>query len=121
MNLEALIIHEGWQPATQAGKPSRTLGCLFDNTQPHEPTGDRPAYDMRDDPSYMALELLKWHERIDDESLESYLLEAIFMSACCDGFFEEILDPIAAADHRTCGPEIAEDLVDLVDAAKRVA
>lgn len=121
MNLEALVIHEGWPSAMQAGKPSRTLGCLFDNSQPADPVVGQPTYDMRDDPSYMAEELMKSHELVDKDSSYSCTLESIFMSACCDGFFEEVRDPIDASMPRTYGPEIAGDLVALVEAAKRVA
>jgi len=101
--------------------PGRTLACLFDGAPWAEAPSGQFSYHPDDDPGLIAEELMASHELVDNHLADRITLEAMLMSTCCDGFFEYVRNPILASMHRTCGPEIAEDLVDLVDAAERVA
>jgi len=105
----------------QAGRPARTLACLFPDLEPPEPLPGQESYDVRHDPFYVAEELMETHGLVSREDVDAVTLASILMSACCDGFFEDVRDPIKASLHRTFGHEMATDLVNLVEAAKHVA
>lgn len=97
-----------------------TLACLFEGFERPEILPGQEYYDLGHDPFFVADEVMENHGlkacgRVDDGTLSDTL-----KSACCDGFFKEVHDPVAAADNRPYGPEMAQDLVDLIEAAARV-
>jgi hypothetical protein len=105
----------------QAGRPARTLGCLFQDLELPEPHPGQETYDTRHDPFSVAEEMMEAHGLVSRGDVDDYTLAGMLMSACCDGFFEDVRDPIEASVHRTFGHQMAEDLVNLVEAAKHVA